>query len=129
MDFSRHDNAITLLHIFRKATAEEALMGKKFSAKQQPRMLEMLQRAKNRLTAAGYDCNAIEIKLITEQFPTVADGIISQCKSENYHMVFIGRKQMSKSEEFALGDISVKLIRTLEDMAIIVVKTNKISNC
>ena len=125
MDFSRSDNSITLLHIFRKATAEETLMGKKFSAEQQPRMLQMLERAKNQLIAAGYADNTIDIKLVTEQYPTVADGIINQCHSENYHMVFIGRKQMSKSEEFALGDISVKLIRTLENTAIIVVKTGK----
>jgi hypothetical protein len=37
-------------------------------------------------------------------------------------MVVIGRKTMSKSEEFIMGDISVKLLRSLNKTAILVVK-------
>jgi hypothetical protein len=37
--------------------------------------------------------------------------------------LIIGRKKMSKSEEFVLGDISIKLIRALGKTAILVVKS------
>ena len=37
-------------------------------------------------------------------------------------MVIIGRKRMSKAEEFVLGDISIKLVRALEGVAIVIVK-------
>jgi nucleotide-binding universal stress UspA family protein len=38
-------------------------------------------------------------------------------------MVVIGRRKKSKSEEFVLGDVSVKLVRALEGNAVLVVKT------
>jgi hypothetical protein len=38
-------------------------------------------------------------------------------------MVIIGRKRMTKAEEFVMGDVSVKLLRELEKMAILVVRT------
>ncbi len=38
-------------------------------------------------------------------------------------MVVIGRKRMSKAEEFVLGDPSIKLVRVLEGAAVLVVKS------
>ncbi len=56
-------------------------------------------------------------------YPTVADGIIDQFKKGDYNIVVIGRKKMSKAEEFVLGDPCVKLVRELEGTAILVVKS------
>jgi hypothetical protein len=39
-------------------------------------------------------------------------------------MVVIGRKKMSKAEEFVMGDISVRLIRALEGVSVLVVKSS-----
>lgn len=125
MKCMRDQFQITLLHIFRKATAEEALMGKKFSRQQKSRMEDMLNSAKERLVEAGFSSSLIETKLVTEQYQTITDGIISLFNQDPYDMVVIGRKRMSKSEEFVLGDISIKLIRALENTAIVVVKTKK----
>jgi nucleotide-binding universal stress UspA family protein len=55
-------------------------------------------------------------------YPTVTDGIIDQFNKGNFDMVILGRKHMTKAEEFVLGDISIKLIRSLEKAAILVVK-------
>ena len=49
--------------------------------------------------------------------------IIDQHKKQKYDMVVIGRKSMSKAEEFVMGDISIKLIRQLEGVAVLVVKS------
>ncbi len=38
-------------------------------------------------------------------------------------MVMIGRKRMSKAEEFVMGDVGVKLVRALEGVAVLVVKS------
>ena len=122
MGYCHQDYHITLLHVFRKATAEEQLMGKKFSSEQQPRMLAMLERAKENLVKAGFNESSIHINLATTVYPTIADGIIEEFRKDHYQMVIIGRKRKSKSEEFALGDISVKLVRTLENTAVVVVK-------
>ncbi|MCP4750033.1 MAG: universal stress protein [Proteobacteria bacterium] len=114
---------VTLLHIFRKPTAEVELMGKKFAAEQQPRIMAALEKAKDKLIENGFREEKITINLVTENYPTVTDGIIDQFNKGDYNMVMIGRKRMSKSEEFVLGDISIKLVRALEGTGIIVVKT------
>jgi len=98
-------------------------MGKKFTSEQQPRIMKVLENARKKLVDAGFHESGIEIKLLIEQFPTVTDGIIHQFQQDDYQMVLIGRKRMSKSEEFVLGDISIKLVRNLENTAVVVVKT------
>ncbi len=122
MRHCHNEDTITLLHIFRKPTAEETLMGKKFTAEQKPRMMAALEKFKDRLVENGFNENKIFIKLVAKQYNTISDGIIDVFKKAPYNMVFIGRKRMSKSEEFVLGDISIKLIRALENTSIVVVK-------
>ena len=117
------DVEITLLHVFRKQSASEELMGKKFMEEQPTRYLNALQKAKNRLVENGCNPNRIKIKMVTDPYPTVADGIIDQFNKETYNMVVIGRKKMSKAEEFVKGDVSIKLVRVLQGTAVLVVTT------
>ena len=118
------DVKITLLHIFRNPEAQVDLMGKKFTAEQEPKMIAVLEQAKSRLVENGYSDSQIEIKLVKDPYETVTEGIIDQFRKDEYNVVFIGRKRMSKSEEFVLGDISIKLVRSLEGTAVVVVKGN-----
>jgi nucleotide-binding universal stress UspA family protein len=113
---------ITLLHILRQPYASEELMGENFIKSQPARMLMVLEQAKEKLVEQGFNPDQIEIKLVTDPYPTVADGIIDIFRKGNYNMVVIGRKRMSKAEEFVLGDISIKLVRALEGAAIMIVK-------
>ncbi len=114
---------ITLLHFFRQPLASEELMGKKFTKEQPARLEAVLQSAKKKLVENGFDPDNIETRMVTEQYPTVADAIIDQFKKGKYDMVVIGRKRMSKAEEFVMGDISIKLVRALEGAAVLVVKS------
>jgi nucleotide-binding universal stress UspA family protein len=112
---------ITLLHVFRKPSASEELMGKEFMKAQPARYLTVMEDAKNKLVEKGCNPNAVKIKLIEDPYPTVAEGIIDQFNKKNYSMVVIGRKRMSKAEEFVRGDVSVKLVRALKGAAVLVV--------
>jgi len=114
---------ITLLHIFQKASAEEELMGKKFTKERLPKIKIFLEAARKKLIDHGFLEDQTKIKIITEQYSNVTDGIIDQFKKNHYKMVMIGRRKMSKSEEFVLGDISIKLVRALDETAIVVVKS------
>ena len=114
---------ITLIHVYREPSSSEELMGKKFLGKMPSRLLNVLQKAKDKLIESGFNPDKIEIKLISEPYPTVADGIIDQFKKGDFNMVVIGRKRMSKAEEFVLGDVSVKLVRAIEGAAVLVVKS------
>ena len=119
----REDHRITLLHVWRKPSASEELMGKKFAEEERARVLSFLREAKDRLVEDGYDPNEIKMDLVTEPYPTIADGIIDQFHKGDFDMVVIGRKTMSKAEEFVLGDVCAKLIRALEGTAVLVVRT------
>lgn len=123
LSFCPEDCHITLIHLFRKTSASEELMGKKFTQELPGRYLSVLEKAKEKLAESGFNPHNIEIKLVTEPYQTIADGIIDQCKKKHYNLVVIGRKRMSKAEEFVLGDVSVKLVRALEGGAVLVIKS------
>ncbi len=114
---------ITLLHVFRQPTAGDELMGEDFIQKEAGRVQSMLDDAKKALIEQGVDPARIHLRLATDPYPTVTEGIIDHFSRDIYHMVVIGRRKKSKSEEFVLGDVSVKLVRALEGAAVLVVKT------
>ena len=123
MSFCPEGCHITLIHVFRKPTSGEELMGKKFMDEQPAKHKALLKKAKQRLVSEkGLDPDQIDIQLLTDQYPSVTEGIIDFFKKGQYDMVVIGRKKMSKSEEFIMGDISVKLVRSLDKTSILVVK-------
>jgi len=122
LELNPHDQKITLLHVLIRPKAEQSLMGKKYSSEQEKRMLGYLDKAKARLLEIGYQQDQVRTVLLTKPYTTVAEGIIDHFNQESYDMVMIGRKKMSKSEEFVLGDISIKLVRALARTAIVVVK-------
>ena len=123
LPLSRGEVNVTLIHVYRKPAAVEDLMGQRFTSEQPSRFMKVLEEAKDKLVARGFLSEHIKLDLVEDPFPTVADGIIDRFKKNNYDMVVIGRKNMSKAEEFVLGDISVKLVRVLGAAAILVVKT------
>jgi nucleotide-binding universal stress UspA family protein len=97
-------------------------MGKKFTAEMPSKAKAILERAKDYLVESGFNPNNIKISLVTDFYNTIADGIIDQCSKTDYDLIIIGRKHMSKAEEFVRGDVSVRLIRALQGSAILVVK-------
>ncbi len=116
------DLQVVLVHVFRKPSGGEELMGKKYMNQQPARHLNILEEAKERLVQKGLFPENIEIKLVEQPYQTVSEGIIDQAKKIKPTMVIIGRKKMSKAEEFVLGDASIKLVRALEGLAVLVVK-------
>jgi nucleotide-binding universal stress UspA family protein len=122
LSFRPEDVRFTLLHIYREPASGEELMGKQYMRKLPLKYLTVLSTAKDKLTHAGFLKENIEVSLVTDPYPTVADGIIDQFKKQPYTMVVVGRKRMSKAEEFVMGDASVKLVRALEGTAVMVVK-------
>jgi nucleotide-binding universal stress UspA family protein len=116
------DLQIILLHVFRKPSGGEELMGKKYMNQQPAKYTAVLEDAKQHLVNKGFFPENIENVLVTEPYPTIAEGIIDQARILNPSMVVIGRKRMSKAEEFVMGDVSIKLVRALEGTAVLVVK-------
>lgn len=116
------DLDVVLVHVFRKPSGGEELMGKKYMNQQPAKHMKLLEEARDKLVQKGLYPERIEIKLVEKPYQTIAEGIIDQARKIRPSMVIIGRKRMSKAEEFVLGDISIKLVRALEGLAILVVK-------
>ena len=114
---------IDLIHVLRKPSSGEEMMGKKYMAQQAERFQETLSRARDHLVENGFLAQNIKMELVAEPYETISDGIMDQFNKGSYDMVVIGRKKMSKAEEFVLGDPSVKLVRALEGTAIVVIKS------
>jgi len=121
--FSHDNTSIILCHLFRKPSASEELMGKTFSTERESRIKKAMEIARNNLVEKGYNPENIKMKIILEPYPTLADGVIDQCEKRNIDLVIIGRKKMSKAEEFVMGDLSIKLVRNLDRAAVLVVKS------
>ncbi len=119
----REDFRITLLHVYRKPAAVEELMGQRFTNEQLIRFQSVLEESRVKLVQQGFPPEKIKINLELEPYDTVTDGIIDQFNKGDFDMVVIGRKSMTKAEEFVLGDISVKLIREMKGASVLVVKT------
>jgi len=119
LPFCREDVDITLLHIFRKTSMSEELMGENFTDEETQKWQKQLDNAKNILVSHGLMPEKIHTKLISDAYPTVADGIIDQLKKGNYGTLVLGHKKKSRAEEFVKGDISMKLLRSLEGVAIL----------
>lgn len=121
--FCHDSTSIALCHLFRKPSASEELMGKTFSTERESRLRNALENAREKLVKNGFDPGKIDIDIILEPYATLADGVIDQCKKRNVDLIIIGRKKMSKAEEFVMGDLSVKLVRNLDGVAVLVVKS------
>jgi len=116
------DSFVTLLHIFRKPTGSEEMMGKKYMQNAPARIKQSLEQARTQLIQSGFPPANVTISFVDAPYPTVAEGIIDQFNKGDYNLVVIGRKKMSKAEEFVLGDPSIRLVRALEGTAVLVVK-------
>lgn len=119
----REEVSVTLLHIYREPAAAGDLMGHRFTEEQPSKCSSILDHAKDKLAKAGFPADQIIPSFVDSPYPTIADGVIDQINKGDYDMVVIGRKNMSKAEEFVRGDISVKLLRALEGLCLLVVKT------
>lgn len=115
-------STITLLHVLRKPTGSEEMMGKKFMEAFTARIAAAMEKARSQLLEVGFEPDNIMLKIVETAYPTVADGIIDMFSKGDYNLVVIGRKKMSKAEEFVLGDTSVRLVRALAGAAVLVVK-------
>ncbi|WP_300457669.1 universal stress protein [Desulfobacula sp.] len=122
LPFEKQRLTITLVHVFRKATNSEQLMGEDYITHQIEQFTHILKLTKQQLINNGYTKEQIAVNLIENPYPTIADGLIDQFKKGEYHMVVLGRKRMSKAEEFVLGDPCTKLIRYLEKTCVLIIK-------
>jgi nucleotide-binding universal stress UspA family protein len=78
------------------------------------------EKAKRCLTDAGFKSNQITTKIISDVHSR-AQAIVQEARDGDYGTIVLGRRGLSKVEEFFMGRVSKKVIQTIRNRAVWVV--------
>lgn len=116
----------TLLHVI-KAPSPDIVPSEEERARQIEEMrseaMALMEQAAGRLISRGVDEKQITIKIQVCKAPvSIADLILSEQQSGDHGTVIIGRRGLSKREEFLFGSVSSKVVREARRCAVWVVE-------
>jgi len=118
---------VTLFHVIRGLGAyTRRLMGvspgdeEKWMEKSKTIVIQVFDEAKSRLVEAGVDANRITTKFTT-QVRSRARAIVKEAEEEGYETIVVGRRGLSKIQEFYMGRVSNKVLQIAKEMAVWVV--------
>jgi nucleotide-binding universal stress UspA family protein len=116
------DFSVTLLHVIRGARYFQAEIPDLFlpkpdveSAKKE--INEVFDQAKQCLIKAGFKANQIDTTLILNA-QSRAGSIVYEAKEGDYGTIVLGRRGLSKVQDFFLGSVSNKVVHTLRNRAL-----------
>ncbi|MBI4772865.1 MAG: universal stress protein [Deltaproteobacteria bacterium] len=92
-----------------------------FINKKQKKVDECLEKARRTLLDYGFDPSAIRIQTYVKECSNMAQCILDHRAQEDYGTLVLGRRGISKSEEFLFGSISNKIIHYAKNCTIWVV--------
>lgn len=82
----------------------------------------LLSRMKERLGATGVPDSRIHAKTLTCSPPaTVVEALLEEKDRDEYDTIILGRRGMSKKEEYIFGSVTNRLVREMGDISVWVV--------
>ena len=106
---------VTLLHVIREPEEDffpaEAEKEKWYQDYRRKAEL-MLGEYRRILIDSGFDSEDVSTRLTVRYCPSMAKCILSERDSLEYGTLVVGRKGLSRKEEFLFGSISGKIVRT-----------------
>ncbi|MBI4800859.1 MAG: universal stress protein [Desulfarculus sp.] len=106
---------VTLLWVFREqdpANAAEEANLESYHDDQMSSGQAALESAREVLTKGGVPVEAIQVKSMTaDNKSSISDIVLEELAKGNYHTVVLGKRELSKAEEFLFGSLSIKLVR------------------
>ena len=126
----RSDYEVALLHVIRDVNSygwlregEDFISSKlkesadaKWSEDVRMEMGPVFDEARTRLINAGFDPNRVTTKFITDA-GSRAGAIVEEAKEGDYGTIVVGRRGLSKVQEFFMGRVSDKVLHLANDMA------------
>jgi nucleotide-binding universal stress UspA family protein len=116
---------VTLLHIILEPEAtffrnnDERT---KWLANQREEARKLMEEYKNILMDAGFKENKINVRIDSMRAPSVADCIIKEQEEMKCCTIVIGRRGISKKEEFIFGSTSNRIIHEARKCAVLVIE-------
>jgi nucleotide-binding universal stress UspA family protein len=116
------DFKITLFHVIRGARGFQAGIADLFFSKEvsefaQKEIEGIFDQAKNRLINAGFKPDRIITKIIPGA-PSRAGAIVAEARAGDYGTIVLGRRGLSKVQEFVMGRVSNKVINTIRSRTV-----------
>lgn len=116
---------VTLVHVIKEPSRDvlpdederEEYIGQKKKAAE-----AFLGRVEKDLNSRGVPDSRIEVKALHCSPPeTVVDAILGETRSGDYDTIVLGRRGMSKKEEYIFGSVTNRIVREVSDISVWVV--------
>ena len=119
------DFKITLLHVIRgiryfQAEIPDLFLPKVSIESAEEEINAVFDKAKRCLTDAGFKVNQITTKIISDAHSR-AGAIVHEAREKDYGTIVLGRRGLSKVQEFFMGRVSNKIIQTIRNRTVWVV--------
>ena len=116
---------VTLLHVIRVpksmvSTSHYSPLPKEEIKIEEQEMQAVFDEAKERLIQHGFKKDDISTKIITDA-SSRSEAIVKEAKDNDYATIIIGRRGLSKVQEFFMGSVSNKVIQQSIEQAVWVV--------
>lgn len=107
-------------HIFPRKESMVPLEKEEWPKEAKMEIESALNKAGNHLTNAGFERNRVKTKLITG-VASRAGAIVEEAKRGDYGTIVVGRRGLSRVEDFFMGRVSNKVIQLAKETAVWVV--------
>ncbi len=118
------DIEILLIHVYPEPQPDYYRKGGTLRAYQEDKEASagiLFGNVRNILEKKGISGNAIAVKAVMAEGKTLSQAIIDEQKSGGFGTVILGKRGLSKAEEFLFGSISSALLHKTRDCAVIAV--------
>lgn len=116
---------VTLLHVIKEPSPDimpDEKQRKNHIERVRSEVLALMEQAARRLTSAGVPEGHVRIKIQTCKKPvSVSELILNEQKCGGYGTIVIGRRGVSKREEFLFGSVSSSVMREAKLCAVWVI--------
>ena len=116
---------VTLLHIILEPEAtffSDNDEQEKWLASQREEARKVMQDYRHILVDAGFPDDKVNVRIDTMRAPSVADCIIKEQEEMKCCTIVIGRRGISKKEEFIFGSTSNRIIHEAKKCAVLVIE-------
>ncbi|MDX1776441.1 MAG: universal stress protein [Desulfobulbales bacterium] len=116
---------VTLLHIILEPGAtyfSDDKERRKWLAERRGEAEKIMEEYRQILLDAGFPENKVHVRIEARQAPSVADCIIREQNDMKCCTIVVGRRGISKKEEFIFGSTSNKIIHEAKKCAVLVIE-------
>lgn len=116
---------VTLLHIILEPDATFFRNNderQKWLTEQREQARKVMEEYRHILVDAGFPDNKVNVRIETMRAPSVADCIIKEQNELNCCTIVIGRRGITKKEEFIFGSTSNRIIHEAKKCAVLIIE-------